>query len=56
MFLQLIENVVILLIFLLGLSYWLARQLPINEPSKLLLLSINCPTQRLIKGLQILKV
>lgn len=39
-----------------GLSYWLARRLPINEPSKLRLLSINCPTQRVIKGLQILKV
>ncbi|XP_064399498.1 protein cereblon-like isoform X7 [Halichondria panicea] len=40
---------------IISLSYWLARRLPINEPSKLLLLSINCPTQRVIKGLQILK-
>ena len=39
-----------------GLSYWLARRLPINDQSKLELLSYHCPTQRLIRGLQILKV
>ena len=45
-------------IFLLltGLSYWLSRRLPIDDTRKLELLSIHCPTQRLLRGLQILKV
>ena len=41
---------------LTGLSYWLSRRLPIDDTKKLELLSIHCPTQRLIKGLEILKV
>lgn len=36
------------------LSYWLARRLPIDDKGKLELLQLNCPTVRLIKGLQIL--
>ncbi len=39
-----------------GLSYWLARRLPIDEPKKLELLSIDSPILRLVRGLQILKV
>ena len=39
-----------------GLSYWLSRRLPIDDMRKLELLSIHCPTQRLLRGLQILKV
>ena len=41
---------------LAGLSYWLSRRLPIDDTRKLELLSIHCPTQRLLRGLQILKV
>lgn len=41
---------------LVGLSYWLSRRLPIDDTRKLELLSIHCPTQRLLRGLQILKV
>ncbi|KAL5516592.1 hypothetical protein EMCRGX_G001974 [Ephydatia muelleri] len=36
------------------LSYWLARRLPVNHKVKLELLQLNCPTWRLIRGLQIL--
>ncbi len=39
-----------------GLSYWLARRLPVSELAKLDLLSIDCPTFRLIKGMAMLKV
>lgn len=39
-----------------GLSYWLSRRLPVDEKTKLEFLSINCPTKRLMLGLQILKV
>lgn len=36
------------------LSYWLARRLPVDDKVKLELLQLNCPTLRLIRGLQIL--
>lgn len=47
---------VIYFALLTGLSYWLSRRLPIDDTKKLELLSIHCPTQRLIRGLEILKV
>lgn len=47
---------VIYFALLIGLSYWLSRRLPIDDTKKLELLSIHCPTQRLIRGLEILKV
>ena len=39
-----------------GLSYWLSRRLPISDREKLHLLSLHCPTLRLIRGLMILEV
>ena len=40
----------------ISLSYWLSRRLPISDQEKLSLLSIHCPTQRLIQALHILQV
>ena len=39
-----------------GLSYWLARRLPISDEGKLELLSLGCPTLRLLHGLHTLRV
>jgi cereblon len=39
-----------------SLSYWLSRRLPVDNKTKFELLSINCPTTRLLLGLKILKV
>ncbi|XP_065897971.1 protein cereblon-like isoform X2 [Dysidea avara] len=38
-----------------SLSYWLSRQLPAETSCKLELLSINCPTRRILRALQILQ-
>ena len=51
-----ISVTIIMSLVLPGLSYWLSRRLPIDDMRKLELLSIHCPTQRLLRGLQILKV
>jgi ATP-dependent Lon protease len=40
----------------ISLSYWLSRRLPISDQEKLSLLSIHCPTLRLIQALHILQV
>ena len=39
-----------------GLSYWLSRRLPVSEREKLSLLSLHCPTLRLLQGLLVLEV
>ena len=39
-----------------GLSYWLSRRLPVLEREKLSLLSLHCPTLRLLQGLLVLEV
>jgi cereblon len=38
-----------------NLSYWLVKRLPVKLPVKIELLSIDCPTRRIIKGLDILR-
>ena len=39
-----------------SLSYWVSRRLPISDHDKLSLLSIHCPTLRLVQALLILQV
>ena len=40
----------------IGLSYWLARRLPVDDTTKLELLKMNCPTMRIMQGLRMLNV
>ena len=39
-----------------SLSYWLSRRLPVSDKEKLSLLSIHCPTLRLMHALLMLEV